>query len=167
MRLIPVKSYPPSATFDSFSAAIGGAHRHPFQPRAIETTQRLAGTTFADACWTDDEFFVRFSNELFLQISVCSKSVHWSLTSALQATSERQVERVGAEPVMLAWGPPIGERVMDRSALVAKRRGAAFKKLFVNDMGLLLYCHGRLILWFQPILRTDTDQSMLHVTEEE
>jgi hypothetical protein len=75
-----------------------------------------------------------------------------------------QVQRVGAVPITFRW-ERAGDHCMDCSALVAKRRGTEFQRLFVNEMGLLVYLRGQLIWQFAVVRRTDTDRPILYVFE--
>jgi hypothetical protein len=56
---------------------------------------------------------------------------------------------------------------MDCSELVAKRLGAYFRDLFVNDGGLFVYFRDHLVLCFHAV-RCETDgRSMLYVYEDD
>jgi hypothetical protein len=167
MRVIPVDVYPLKRAYDSFAAAIIGAERHPFQPKARADTAKLAGAVVVDACWTDTDFIVRFSNGLYLQVFAEREQIRWEVTDAPPNLSEFDVERVGASVVTCRWRTGVGDSTMDRSALVAKRRRSQFERLFVNEGGLLMYCRAQPIWWFHVIRRTDLDQPFLFVTEDE
>jgi hypothetical protein len=56
---------------------------------------------------------------------------------------------------------------MDCSSLVAKRRGALFKDLFVNEFGLFLYLHDHLIFQFGPVERIADGRSVICVFEDD
>ena len=68
VRIIPVTNYPLKSSYRTFEAAIKGAKRNRFQPKARADSKILAGATVVDAYWTDVEFAIRFSNEKFLHI---------------------------------------------------------------------------------------------------
>ena len=154
-------------TYDSFAAAIAGALRHPLQRKAQADADRLSGTTMVDACWTDTDFVIRWSNDLLLHVYVDGEDVAWNLTKVPPRLGEGELERVGSPPVVLDWPREVGRRIMDRSAQTARRRGSEFARLFVNEMAFLVYCRGHLIWWFAPVRRTDLDRPMLFVAEEE
>lgn len=171
MRVIPVDVYPIGREYDTFEAAIAGANGNPLQPKARADSARLAGTTVVDACWTDTDFVIRFSNGQFLHIYVRSGAMHcgsveWQVRETPPVMDEKEIQRVGAEPVIHRWRPSVGDYVQDCSALAAKRRGAPFQQLFVNELGLLVYCRGQMIWWFGAVRRTDLDQPVLSVSED-
>jgi hypothetical protein len=94
------------------------------------------------------EWVIRFDRDLSLHISIEEREVCWSLKPSSEVLTDGGFERVGAPAVVLNWINTIGLREMDRSSLVAKRRGARFKDPFVGDHGFCLYLHDRLILKF-------------------
>jgi len=169
MRIIPVESCPQKKAYESFEAAIEGAQNNPLQPRARADSERLIGATVVDAYWTDRQFVVRFSNEQFLHIWACPEELKWEVTKFAPVIPERDVRRIGDEPVVHRWrpGPALGDHVQDCSALVAKRRGAEFQQLFVNQFGLWVYLRGHLVWHFGAIRRTDLDQPILAVCEDD
>jgi hypothetical protein len=164
MRTIPVETYPLKKTYKTAEAAIEGAKNNPLQPMARADSDRLTGTSVVDACWTDTDFVIRFSNERFLHIWTCLEEVQWEVLECPPVLNKNEVQRVGAEPVVYCW-QRLGDRVHDSSALTAKRRGAEFQRLFVNEGGLLVYLRGHLIWHFAAIRRTDLDQPILLVDE--
>jgi hypothetical protein len=165
MRTIPVETHPLTKAFGSAVAAIKGAINHPLQPKARADSTRLEGTTIVDAFWTDTDFVIRFSNEFLLHVSVEHEGVRWSVSPVPPHLTETSVERVGAPAAMFRWKPHVGDHIMDRSELVAKRRGRPFQRLYANEMGLLVYCESQLILAFAAIRRTDFNRSLLFVSE--
>jgi hypothetical protein len=165
MRVIPVDSYYSVKGYDSLEAAIEGAYSHPEQAQARDDTERLAGSRVVDAYWTDSDCVIRFTNELLLHIRAEVDSVVWETVDRPPELDHIAIERVGAPPIVGRWRSDIGDRILDRSALAAKRRGREFKMLFVNEVGLYVYCRGVLIWMFQSVRRTDLDQPMLWVTE--
>jgi len=167
MRVIPVDVYPLTQTYDSFRAAVEGARSHPLQAKARTDTAKLSGASLIDACWTDTDFVLRLSSGLLLGVYVQGEKVTWEVADALPGLDESAVERVGSSPVLCRWRPGVGDYVMDRSALVSKRRGSVLERLFVNEFGLLVYCRGHMILWFQAVCRTDLGRSFLWVTEDD
>jgi hypothetical protein len=165
MNPIPVKGYPIERTYASAEEAIAGAEAHPLQPKAQLDAERLRGTCLVDGCWTLSHFVLRFSNEMWLHVFVDDGLARWTLAETPPLLNEAELERVGAPPIVLAWGSEIGDKPMDRSALLAKRRGADFRRLWVNEGGFLVYTRKQLILVFHPLYRTDTGEDVLFVTE--
>jgi hypothetical protein len=167
MDSIPIKSYPLERSYSTWGKAIQGAINHPLQAQAQTDGQSLSGTYLIDGYWTPSEFVLRFSNEINLHTFVENGLVRWTLSSSPPNLNGIEVERVGAPAIILDWGGVVGESEMDRSALLVKRRGAEFSRLWINEGGLLVYLRRHPILWFQAIYRTDTREDMLFVTEEE
>jgi hypothetical protein len=165
VRFVAVDSYPLCESYDSFEGAIAGALNAPLQSKAKADTERLLGSQVADACWTDTECVIRFSNGIFLHISVEAETLSWQLAD-VQPTLSDTVESIGAPAVTLRW-PAQADYVMDRSALAANRVACEFIRLFTTNGALLICCRGRLIWWFTAIRRLDTGKSFLFVTEED
>jgi len=109
---------------------------------------------------------LRFSSGLALHVYLEDDVVAWGVGERPDDLDEAALQRVGSPPVLCRWPAAAGDHVMDRSALISKRRGSVLEELFVNELGLLVYCRGHLILWFQAVLRTDLGQSFLWVTED-
>jgi|GEM_PF-6097125 len=166
MRTILVDPYPIRETYTSFREAIVGVRNDPLQSKAKADAAKLLGSRVENACWTDTNCVVQFSNGLFLHIWVDGETLSWLVTETPPALDENASERIGAPGVMLSW-PNAGDRLMDQSELAAKRLGSEFYTLFVTGGALLVYCRGHSIWWFAPTRRRDTGRSMLYVTEEE
>ena len=166
MRTISVDSYPLRESYGSFAGAIAGALNDPLQPKAKADTAQLLGARVEDAWWTDTDCVIRFSNSLLLHIRVEAEALSWQLLEAPPLLEETAIERIGAPAVALRW-PNLGDHIMDRSALAAKRLGCEFTLLFVTTGHLLVYCRGQMIWWFSAIRRTDTGRSFLFVTEDD
>jgi hypothetical protein len=167
MRIIPVESFPPPEGYDTIDAAIAGAMKHPRQSQAVSDTSRLRGAAIVDACWTDTDFVIRFSNGRLLHVFVSGQIVDWRVTESMPDVDDSQFERVGAEPVTLRWRSSGGDEVLDRSAMTAKRRGCDVERLFVNELGFLVDCRGQLIWWFMAVRRRDSGCAFLHVSESD
>jgi hypothetical protein len=170
---IPVESYPLSRTYGSFEAAIHGAFAHPRQPKATNDTSKLAESRLLDGCWTEDEFALHFTNGRWLfvycqgRVLKCADDLNWEVLDSEPNFPESRVKRVGEPPVICAWGPPVGEAIMDPSSLISGRLGADFVRLFVNEGGLLIYFKQRPILHIAPVRRTDLNRPMLWIGESE
>ena len=168
MRIIPIDFYPLMKTYKSPEAAIEGAEDNPLQPRARADSMKLAGSTIVDAYWTDSDFVIRFSNERFLHIWACPGNAGWEVAETRPALDETKVRHVGAEPVTIRWppNPDLRDSPMDCSALTAKRRGAEFQRLFVNEQ-LSVYCRGQLIWDFYSVRHTSLNRPILYVSESD
>ena len=142
---IRVKSYPIARTFDSLESAVAHARTHPLLPEARRDAARLRGALFVDACWTLFEWIIRFDCDLSLRVSIEQAEVRWSLQPSQALSDGEEFQRVGVASTLLDWAGTISLREMDCAALVAKRRGARFKDLFVNEFGLFVYLHSHLI----------------------
>jgi hypothetical protein len=121
---------------------------HPRLSEARRDAARLKGAVFVDACWTLFEWVIRFDCDLSLCVGIEQAEVRWALRPSPTVTVGEGFRRVGAAAVMLDLIGTIGLCEMNGSSLVAKRRGAPFKDLFVNEFGLFVYLHGRRILQF-------------------
>lgn len=128
---------------------------------------RLRGAVFVDACWTWSEWVVRFDPDISLYVWIEDCEVRWSLKPSSEEVTDENFERVGAPPVVLDWINSIGLREMDRTSLVAKRRGAHFKDLFAGDHGLSLYLQDRLVLNFGIARRLDNAEFIISVFEDD
>lgn len=162
-RTIPVYSEPPSPTFRTAEEAI--CYVHPLAPKAKVDAVRLANTTIDDGFWSDQEFVLRFSNGVFLHVSVEDMAEGWMLTEQEPFLQVRLIERIGSPPVSLSW-PVVGKSNWDRSSLLARRIGGQFKALWYG-VGFLVYVHGQPPLWFKSIYRTDTMERLLYVGNSE
>ena len=165
MDPIPVEPFPFLKTYDSFRAAIDGANRHPLQQQAVSDTERLAGSSLANAWWSDSEFLLVFSSGQNLLVYLQSPEVQWKLYDSKPSVTLPHT--IGATPQTLRWPRDVGDHLMDCSELIEKRVGGEFTHLFVNEMGLWVYMRSHLILGFSAIRRTDTGQCILHVWEDD
>jgi hypothetical protein len=76
-------------------------------------------------------------------------------------TAEETCEPAPFESVKLDWSAE-SMSVFDPCSLVAQVAQSEFKKLFVNEMGLLLYTRGNPILWFSAHRVSGSDQDFLY-----
>ena len=166
-RIIPVRPGPPPRSYDSFEEAIRGAENHPDQEKARTDTKAFHGCTIVDAWWTDTDHVIRFSNQMLLHIWAGDVAVAWNVTEVQPQVDDSEVERVGSAPIILRFGGEAGDYLMDRSSLAKRRRGRLFRKLFVNEMGLLVYTDQPMIWWFGVVYRSDTDRRILYVHEDD
>lgn len=167
MEPIQVRAYPVASSFPTMEKAIAHARSHPRLADARRDAERLAGSRFVDAAWTLSEWILRFDNDLSLRVWLERSEVRWTLAPSEEVPTGDGYQRVGAAPVVLDWGGTTGLRSMDASALVACRRGARFKTLFVNEMAFLVYFHEHLILWFGQVERLSDGQAIIYVCEED
>jgi hypothetical protein len=169
MRVIPVELFP-IVGYSSAAAAIDAAVRHPLQAKAGAETAKLTGATVAYAYWTDTDHVIRFSNGSLLHVFPTGTEVNWAVTDQMPALDEMEVESIGAPPVILRWPTTakysMGEFTMDRGSLAAARIGREFAELFVNELGLLVYCHKVLIWRFTAMRDTGQGRTILKVWED-
>jgi hypothetical protein len=168
MEPVKVRACPPARTFSSITAAVAHAISHPRLSEAQSDAAQLHGALFVDACWTLYEWIIRFDYGLSLCVWVEGTEIRWALKpSSAVLTEGKTFERIGAAPLLLDWTTTLGLWKMDCSSLVAKRRGARFKDLFVSDHGLFLYLHECLILQFGRAERVADGQSIIYVYEDD
>ena len=167
MEPVRVKSFPLARTFDSFDAGVSYARAHPQQPQAGRDAARLKDATFVDAYWTMYDWVLCFDSDLSLRIWIDQAEVKWALKPSQSMLVGEEYYRVGASAFPLIWETTGQSSEMDCSALVAKRRGARFKNLFVNENGLYVYLHGHLILEFFCIERLADGRAIIYVFEDE
>ena len=167
MELIRVKPYPIARTFKTMEAAVAHAKAHPQQPEARRDAARLKDSVFVDACWTLFEWVIRFDCDLSLCVWIEHREARWSVRQSLDVSPGDEYQRVGSAPVTLDWGGTVGLSEMDCSTLIAKRRGARFKNLFVNDHGLYVYLYGHLILELFPVEQVSNGRSIFYVFEDD
>ncbi|TWT37271.1 hypothetical protein KOR34_22180 [Posidoniimonas corsicana] len=61
----------------------------------------------------------------------------------------------------------IGVQQMCVSDLIAKRINSTFTNLFINHTGFFVYFRSHMVLQFNAAYRTDTEQDLLYVTEDD
>lgn len=170
MRTVPVDSYPVVPTFNSVAAAIRHAKAYPPLAQAQADEQQLLGADIVDGFWTDTEFAIRFSNNRFLHIwvepEIAAHNLSWSVLEVEPRLQAGEIGRVGAATVLLGF-PKIGTFRMDRSALLAARRGKPLRKLFVNEVAFYVYTPQQRILCFGCVRRRDTGENLLYVHEDD
>jgi hypothetical protein len=164
---IRVRSYPLVRTFGTMETAVAHAQSHSRLPDARRDAARLKGSLFVDACWTLAEWVIRFDCDLSLHAWVEAAEVQWSLRRSADVSSGEEFQRVGAAPVTLDWAGTVGLWAMDCSSLVAKRRGARFKDLFVTEHGLWVYLHGHLILQLGRAERVADGRGIIYALEDD
>jgi hypothetical protein len=163
---IPIRPYPIGRSFASIEEAVADAVSHPRLPEARRDSEFLAGSLLVDACWTVHDWMLRFENGLQLCVWPEGAEVHWQLVPPGDEPNRSGVLRVGSPPIRLRWLNWLGLGEMDCSALIAKRRGACFDKLFINHTGLFLYFRDHLILEFHAVQCETDGRSMLYVCED-
>jgi hypothetical protein len=162
---IHVRPYPMMRTFRSLEAALGDAKSHARLPKANQDTGALAGSLLVDGFWGLYEWVLRFDTGLHVRIWPDGAEVNWQLLSVVHESTADHARRVGSLPIRLQWPNQLGIHEMDGSALIAKRRGARFYQLFVNEMGLFVYFRGHLILIFQSVAVEADGTSVLYASE--
>jgi hypothetical protein len=170
MRIIPVDPYPIRPAFASFEAAIRHAKTYAPLARATAEEQQLLDALIIDGFWTDTDFVIRFSNGRFLHVWVApaanSSAVDWRVLEAEPQLRAEAVGRVGSAADLIEF-PKIGVNVMDRSAMLASRRGKPLRKLFINELGFYVYTPRQRILVFHCVRRRDTGENLLFVCEDD
>jgi hypothetical protein len=166
MKVIQVRPYSLARTFHSMEAAVAHALSHPRLPEARQDAARLSGSRFVDACWKLFEWVMRFDCGLSLLVWIESGEVRWSLRPSEELPDWEEFQRVGASPVTLDWS---GTRQweMDCTSLVAKRRGARFKDLFVSEHGLFVYLRGHRILQLGRAERVADGRGIIYAFEDD
>ena len=167
MEPIRVRPYPLARTFPSMEAAVAHAMSHPRLPEARRDADRLKGSVFVDARWTLFEWVIRFDRGLSLCIWIDQTDVQWSLRPSQEPAAGDEFHRVGAAPVTLEWSGTVGLSEMDSSSLVAKRRRAQFKDLFVNECGLFVYLYGHLVLQLCLVERVADGRGIIYASEDD
>jgi hypothetical protein len=148
-------------------AAVSHAFSHPLLPAARRDAALLAGTRLADAFWTLREWSLLFDNGMELRIWPEQPEVRWRLGVPSDRPQSEDVDRVGCPPIPFLWMHWQEVREMDCSELVAKRLGAYFRDLFMNDGGVFVYFRNHLVLCFQAVCSEADGRSILYVHEEE
>ncbi len=167
MSPIQVRPCVRGRAFDSVEAAVRHTFSHPLQPNARRDAERLQGAALVDARWTDSEWWLRFDCGLTLHAWAAPDAVRWSLDPAADEPAGGSIQRVGAAPVVLDFVDTCGLWPMDRSALVAERRGAIFSGLFVSEHGLFVYFRGHLILQLLRVERVVDSRLLLAANEDD
>jgi hypothetical protein len=147
--------------------AVASALSDPRLPQARRDAARLEGATFVDACWTLFEWAIRFDNDLSLCVWAEHAEVYWAIERSAVFVIGKEFQHVGSPPLVLDWAGTVGRWEMDCSALVAKRRGARFKDLFVNECGLFIYLCDQLILQFGRAERLADGRTILYALEDD
>jgi hypothetical protein len=166
MEPIRVVAYPGGRKFPSFTTAIKHAISDARLPAIRDDAARLQGSAFDDALWTMSEWRIQFDCAQNLRIWVDGMKIRWRIYPATVESAGETFSRVGAPAVMFNWVKTIGLREMDCSSLVAKRRGARFKDIFINDSGLFVYLDGCPILEFGLAQVIDDGRAILEVSED-
>jgi hypothetical protein len=169
MEPISVRPYPRERVFrwPELRAAVSHAFSHPLLPAARQDVTRLGNARLSDAHWTLREWSLSFDNDLELRVWPEEPEVRWHLGRRAEQPRPADVLQVGSPPILIRWLQWQEVSEMDWSALVAKRLGASFRDLFVNDGGLFVYFEKHLVLCFHAICCDADEQSMLYVYEDD
>ena len=104
---------------------------------------------------------ITFSNSCLLEVEARNFELDWRV----RASTESQAPSNYAL-VKLVWNPDLTS-VFDPCSLLAQIWGAEFTRLFVNEMGLLLYTQDNPILWFHAVrIRASTSDFLFASLEE-
>ncbi len=156
MNQILLTKSPPLQTYDSFEGAIRGPKEHPLNQAATESTAILAGAKVSDFKWSLGQCSIGFSSGLSLHIKARNFDVEWLLDS-----SDETIDRYICAPVELVWGSG-RKSVFDPGSLLHQIWGCTMTKLFVNEVGLLLYTDSNPILWFSAQRGKDPEGDVLY-----
>ena len=162
---IPVVSSSNPHSFEFARDAIQYARDHWGQHQAQEDTQLLMGSRLINYDWSMQQCVFKFANNRSLYIYLVDFQIQW------------RVERVHAKPGTVSFKPsqqPLLElhwlelgitELMNPHTLLSKRIGSLLNEMFVNDSGLFVYFRQQIVLQFNVINRTDTDENILYVSE--
>jgi hypothetical protein len=161
MREVHIDSGPPTRSYSTFAEAVSEAERHPAQRQATAVAQLLEGACVTGGSWSTGACLISFSNSRVLEVEAHNFDLEWRA----KASTESQA-RSPYEPVKLVWNPELTS-VFDPRSLLAQISGAEFTRLFVNEVGLLLYTRRNPILWFHAVrIRESTDDFLFASLEE-
>ena len=155
---IPIRPWGTITGYPSPEEAIQAAKLHPRQQEARDASAALQGCHFVAARCDLQWWVIEFSGPTWLHVFVGARGVDWKVSRepvALLPVSE---------PVVFEWrSGQLSE--MDSRTLAARRWGAEFWQLGVNDGGLLLYLRKQLTLSFHAVERRDTGEILLFVCD--
>jgi hypothetical protein len=161
MTTIPVEHVPldfDSPGYETPEEAIAAGLAHPLQAKAREVASHLLGRNFVRLEGSPEQWLVEFSDSVWLRVYLDGKRVGWSV-----GWDRPDAPAVGPFALQFDGG---GRVEVDPEALSDARRGAAFRQLWVDELGFYVYLRGNLILSFSPVRRRDNGQVLLYPYEE-
>ena len=155
MNEVHVDSGPPPRSYATFADAIFGAEHHPVQGRAAAASRLLVHAQVTGGWWSTAACAIRFSNDRLLRVDACNFELDWRVEPSSDSAPQAPYA-----PVKLVWKAELS-RVFDPLSLLARISGAEFIRLFVNEMGLLLYTRGNPVLWFHAVRKRGSGDEFL------
>jgi hypothetical protein len=150
----------PIIGYSSAAGAIAAAKGHPRQSKARADGTLLEGQTFVGGRASYARWCLEFSGPWYVDIACGNDRVEW------RVTQERSSFDSLSEAYALRWPSGI-ESTIDPLALFASRAGADFWQLWVNEVGLYVYLHRKLILCFHAVRSVEDRSCILAVYEDD
>jgi hypothetical protein len=144
-------------TFPTLRAAL--EFRHPLLQDAERDSGRLHGRQLLTAAWSDVEARLVFGGGMCLRIGIADHFVKWHVQPAELAPG---TDDCAAACVDLDRGSNAGVERFHRRETLMKRIGRELDRLFVNEMGLLVYFSDCAILWFDAIANLGSGVDVLY-----
>ena len=108
----------------------------------------------------DTRWCLEFTGSMWIDIISQDDEVKWQLTQESPAFEH------DSNPYSLRW--PSGETsLINPAKLFADRVGTRFWQLWVNDLGLYVYLHRKLILCFHSLRHVEDGSCVLSVFEDD
>ncbi len=167
MNIIPVSRRKEIVGYSTPEEAIKAAFNHPLKDRLKSDIAKLKGTKITDGYWTDNDYIIKFSNNLWIHVYSEDDIVKWSISKTKPILDKDKIEGIGASPLRLSWEKIDEISYMDKSKLLEDRIGREFHELFCNDVSFYIYTKKQLILTFSALCRTDTNDDFLYVYEDD
>jgi hypothetical protein len=156
MQEIYVQSTIAARSYSTLESAIAGAEHHPMQEHARQAGLSLAGAKLISANWGSDSCLISFSNRQGLLIQARNGELAWDVCAEGSAES-----CPSTYPVRVIRESGSSE-IYDPSILIDQILMGNFVKLYVNELGLLMYTIGNQILWFSALRELRTDRDFLY-----
>ena len=156
LHRIFIENGPPPRSYKSLDEAVTNAERHPLQGRARSASALIEQSQVAAANWSTGACEIHFTNDSTLYIAAQNFQLDWQVYATKSLNSVQPYE-----PVSLVWSRD-SESVFDPCTLTAQLCGADFVKLFVNELGLLLYTRRNPILWFSAVRIRESSHDFLY-----
>jgi hypothetical protein len=167
MNVIPVSTRKKIIGYSTPEEAINATLNHPLNNRLKSDTAKLKGTKITEGYWTDNDFIIKFSNNLWIHVYSEDDIVKWTISELKPILEKDKIEGIGASPLSLSWENIDELSYMDKSKLLEDRIGKEFGELYLTDVSFLIYTKKQLILSFSALYRTDTNEDFLYVFEDD
>jgi len=156
MKKIPISSGPLPRSYKTLDEAVSGAEQHPLQGKARSASSLIERSRVAAASWSTGACEIDFTNGKTLHVAAHEFQLEWQVCATRSEKSGQPYE-----PVSLVWSNGT-ESLFDPCTLTAQVYEGKFVKLFVNEVGLLLYTKGNPILWFSAVRICESNQDFLN-----